>query len=134
MRIYFACRSVAQRTLSRLRNLNLSLNRCLFSFPQNFFPTHTADIVILSTCQYLLYGKRCPPALWRNRNSLQTILAGKQQPDIIDDTTYLESMPSIETRSSLAPSDNCGLSIMTSKNIVGGQDAKLGQVTLSMER
>jgi len=30
-------------------------------------------------------------------------------------------------RSSLAPSDNCGLSIMTSKNIVGGQDAKLGQ-------
>ena len=65
---------------------------------------------------------------------MQTILAGKTQPDILDDLTYLESMPSIETRSSLAPSDNCGLSIMTSKNIVGGQDAKLGQVTLSMER
>ena len=65
---------------------------------------------------------------------MQTILAGKQQPDILDDFTYLESMPSIETRSSLAPSDNCGLSIMTSKNIVGGQDATLGQVTLSMER
>ena len=73
-----------------------------FSFPKNFFfssLTHTAAIVILSTYQYHLYGKRCPPALWMNRNSLQTILAGKQQPDLLDDfILYLESMPSTETR------------------------------------
>ena len=33
-------------------------------------------------------------------------------------------------RSSLAPPDNCGVSIQATR-IVGGQDAKLGQVTFS---